>query len=147
VREWAQGQAAAREQREAVEVVVRRRELSPRLRERVEMVKAVALGYGPEASATWSGRSVRTVGEWLGRFVSRGLAALAAAPRAGRPPRATPAYLAALEVAVSTPPRTLGRAFDVWTAERLSAYLTEQTGISAEPWLAAGAAGPTRLGQ
>ena len=136
MREWAQVQAAARDQREAVEAVLRRRELSPRLRERVEMVKAVALGYRPEAIAAWSGRSVRTVGYWLERFVAHGLAALADAPRAGRPPRATPAYLAALEAAVSTPPRTLGLEFDVWTSERLSAYLAEQTGIRLSPgWL------------
>jgi transposase len=136
MREWAQVQAAAREQRETVEAVLHRRELSPRLRERVEMVKAVALGYGPAAIATWSGRSVRTVGYWLERFASNGLAALADAPRSGRPARATPAYLAALEAAVSTPPRTLGLGFDVWTSERLSAYLAEQTGIRLSPgWL------------
>jgi transposase len=100
------------------------------------MVKAVALGYGPEAIATWSGRSVRTVGYWLDRFVTRGLTALGDAPRSGRPPRATPAYLAALEAVVSTPPRALGLEFDVWTSERLSAYLAEQTGIRLSPgWL------------
>jgi transposase len=100
------------------------------------MVKAVALGYAPEAIATWSGRSVRTVGYWLERFVSHGLAALADAPRAGRPPRATPTYLAALEAAVGTPPRAIGLEFDVWTSERLSAYLAEQTGIRLSPgWL------------
>ena len=136
MREWTQVEATARDQREAVEAVLRRRELSPRLRERVEMVKAVGLGYGPEAIATWSGRSVRTVRYWLERFVTEGLTALADAPRAGRPPRATPAYLAALEAAVSTPPRRLGLAFDVWTSERLSAYLVERTGIRLSPgWL------------
>jgi transposase len=98
--------------------MLHRRALSPRVRERVEMVKAVALGYRPEAIATWSGRSVRTVAYWLERFVMNGLAALDDAPRAGRPPRATPAYLAALEAAVSTPPRRLGLEFDVWTSER-----------------------------
>ena len=136
MREWTQVQVAARGQQAAVEAVLRRRELSPRFRERVEMVKAVALGYGPEAIASWSGRSVRTVGYWLERFVSSGLGALADAPRAGRPPRATPAYLATLEAVVSTPPRTLGLEFDVWTSERLSAYLVEQTGIRLSPgWL------------
>jgi transposase len=136
VLEWTQVQAAAGDQREVVEAVLRRRELSPRVRERVEMVKAVALGYGPEAIATWSGRSVRTVIYWLERFVTSGLGALADAPRAGRPPRATPAYLAALEAAVSTSPRTLGLGFDVWTSERLSAYLAEQTSIRLSPgWL------------
>jgi transposase len=134
--DWARVQAVAGEQRAAVEGVLHRRELSPRVRERVEMVKAVALGYELEAIATWSGRSVRTVGYWLERFVAGGLAALADAPRAGRPPRATPAYLAALEAAVGRPPRALGLEFDVWTSERLGAYLAEQTGIRLSPgWL------------
>ena len=87
MREWAQVQAMARDQYQAVEGMLRRRELSPRVRERVEMVKAAGLGYGPEAIAMWSGRSARTVAYWLERFVNRGLAALADAPRAGRPPR------------------------------------------------------------
>jgi transposase len=133
VREWAPVEVAAREQRQAIESVLRRRELSPRVRERVEMVKAAGLGYGPEAIATWSGRSVRTVVHWLERFLTSGLAALADAPRAGRPPRAIPAYLAGLEAAVSTPPRALGLEFDVWTSERLSTYLAEQTGIRLTP--------------
>ena len=97
MREWMQVEAAARELRAAVEAALRRRELSPRLRERVEMVKAVALGYGTEAIATWSGRSDRTVRFWLVMLVRAGLTGLADAPGAGRPPRGTPTYLAALE--------------------------------------------------
>ena len=134
--EWMQVQSAAREQHAAVEAMLHRRGLSPRVRERMEMVKAVGLGYGPEAIATWSGRSVRTVAYWLERFVTNGLASLVDAPRAGHPPRATPAYLAALEAAVSTPPRRLGLEFDAWTSERLSTYLAEQTSIHLSPgWL------------
>ncbi len=37
---------------------------------------------------------------------------------------------------MSTPPRMLGLEFDVWTSERLSAYLVERTGIRLSPgWL------------
>ena len=136
MRAWRDVQAAAREQRAAVEGWLRQRDLNPRVRERAEMVKAAALGYGPEAIATWSGRSVRTVTYWLERFEASGLAALADAPRAGRPPRVTPTYLAALEAAVSTPPRTLGLGFDGWTSERLSTYLAARTGLRLTPgWL------------
>ena len=122
----------------AVEAQLRRRDLSPRVRERLEMVKAAALGQEFDQIATWSGRSVRTVRRWLSAWARGGLAAVADAPRPGRPPRADAAYLAALETAVETPPPVLGLPFDVWTSARLSAYLAETTGIRIAPgWLRA----------
>lgn len=129
---------AARESREAVEAALRRRDLAPRTRERLEMVKAVALGYPLAAAARWSGRTERTVGRWLAAFATGGVTAVADAPRAGRPPRADAAYLAALERAADTPPRTLGLLFDAWTSDRLSAYLAETTGVRIAPgWVRA----------
>ena len=126
------------EQRTAVEQRLRRTDLSPRERERLEMVKAAALGYEEGAIAAWSGRSVRTVRRWLGRFVAAGVAALRDAPRPGRPVKADAAYRAALEQAVTTAPRELGLPFDVWTSARLSAYLAETTGVRLAPgWVRA----------
>ena len=126
------------EQRAAVEQRLRRVDVSPRERERLEMVKAAALGYDAAAIAAWSGRSVRTVRRWLGRFVAAGLAALRDAPRAGRPVKADAAYRAALAQAVTTAPRELGLPFDVWTSARLSAYLAETTGVRLAPgWVRA----------
>src|SRR4051794_31930372 len=92
----------------AVEVALRRRDLTPRVRERLEMVKAVALGQDLEAIARWSGRRPETVCRWLEAYRVGGLMALADAPRQGRPPKATAAYVMALESAVETAPRTLG---------------------------------------
>jgi transposase len=124
------------EERRAVEAVLRRRNLPPRVRERLEMVKAAAMGQGLGAIAQWSGRTPETVQRWLQQFRTGGIAALADAPRRGRPPKADAAYLAALEQAVATSPRTLGLPFDVWTSARLSAYLVAQTGIRVAPgWL------------
>jgi transposase len=121
---------------EAVEALLRQRDLPPRWRERLEMVKAAWLGADVVAIARWSGRSVRTVRRWLAAFREGGAAALAGAPIPGRPPKADAAYLAALEAAVDTPPRTLGLPFDGWTSARLSAYLREQTGVEIAPgWL------------
>ena len=125
-------------ERAAVETLLRRRELRPRVRERLEMVKAQALGHDLGQIATWSGRSGRTVRRWLGRYGAGGVGALADAPRRGRPPRADAAYLAALERALETPPPELGLPFDVWTSERLGAYLAERTGVRIAPgWLRA----------
>jgi len=122
----------------AVEALLRQRDLVPRVRERLEMVKAALLGHELASIVRWSGRSERTVRHWLGRFAHGGIAALADAPRAGRPPVADAAYQRALEVAVETPPPQLGLPFDVWTSDRLVAYLAEQTGKRVAPgWLRA----------
>jgi transposase len=129
---------AAREAQAGVETALRRRDLAPRVRERLEMVKAVALGYSLAEVARWSGRAERTVGRWLAAFAAGGVAGVADAPRAGRPPRADGAYLAALERAADTPPRALGLLFDAWTSDRLSAYLAETTGVRIAPgWVRA----------
>ncbi len=63
------------EQRRTVEALLRRRDLPPRQRERLEMVKAVSLGQDVEAIVQWSGRTLRTVRHWLRRFVDGGPAA------------------------------------------------------------------------
>jgi transposase len=124
------------EERSAVEAVLRRRDLPPRVRERLEMVKAAAMDQDLGAIAQWSRRTPETVQRWLVAFRQGGIAALADAPRRGRPAKADAAYLVALEAAVETPPRVLGLPFDVWTSARLSAYLTQQTGTRIAPgWL------------
>jgi transposase len=124
------------EMQAAVEALLRRRELSPRQRERLEMVKAAGLGADIATIARWSGRTPRTVRRWLTTFREDGIDALAGAAIPGRPPKADTVYLAALEQAVETPPRSLGLPFDVWSSRRLSTYLAAQTDIRIAPgWL------------
>ena len=123
-------------QQAVVEALLRQRDLPPRQRERLEMVKAAGLGADVATIARWSGRTSRTVRRWLAAFRDGGVAALTGAPIPGRPRKADDAYRAALETAVETPPRTLGMPFDVWTSRRLSAYLAEMTGVHIAPgWL------------
>jgi transposase len=123
-------------QRAMVEALLRQSTPTPRVRERLEMVKGAALGWDVAAIAAWGGRTEATVRRWLAAFRDGGVAALADAPRPGRPRQADGAYLAALEAAVDTDPRTLGQGFDVWTSARLSAYLAETTGVRIAPgWL------------
>ena len=125
-------------QRAEIEVRLRRRDLTPRVRERLEMLKAFALGYDLTTIAHWSGRSPRRIQHWLRRFQERGMEALADAPRTGRPPKADAAYLAAVDEALATTPRALGLQYDAWTSARLSAYLAEQRGVTLAPgWLRA----------
>ncbi|MCA9863329.1 MAG: helix-turn-helix domain-containing protein, partial [Thermomicrobiales bacterium] len=111
------------EQQTAVETLLRQRNLPARQRERLEMVKASWLGTEVDAIARWSGRTPRTVRRWLAAFRDGGVEALAGAPIPGRPPKADAADLGALEAALDTPPRTLNLPFDVWSSQRLSAYL------------------------
>jgi transposase len=128
----------AQAERPLIEAALRRRDLAPWLRERLELVKGVALGQDEAELAAWSGRSVERIRYWLGRYQQEGIGALAAAPRAGRPPKADAPYLAALDAAVTSNPRTLGLLYDVWTSARLSAYLAEHTGVRLAPgWLRA----------
>jgi transposase len=128
----------SQEAREEVQGMLRRKKLSPRVRERLEMVKTAGMGHDLDEIAAWSGRTPRTVRRWLGAFASGGIEALADAPRSGRPPNADAAYLRALEEALESDPRELGLGFDVWTSGRLSAYLEEQTGVRiAAGWLRA----------
>src|SRR5215475_12910129 len=84
-------------QRIEVEHWLRRRDLAPRPRGRLEMVKAVGLGQTVPQIAQWSGRTERTVRHWLRRYAQGGVAALADAPRAGRPVAADAAYRRAAE--------------------------------------------------
>jgi transposase len=125
-------------QQATVAALLHQETLPRRVRERLEMVKARALGADLASIARWSGRSARRVVYWLERYCTAGPAALSDAPRSGRPPRADAAYLRALEGAVSTSPRALSLGFDVWTAARLNTYLAEQTGVHLAPgWLRA----------
>ncbi len=125
------------EEREEVRAALRREDLPPRVRERLEMVKAADLGRDLDGIAAWSGRTPRTVRRWLGAFAEGGgIEALSDAPRSGRPVVAGAAYLSALEEALRTRPRELGLGFDVWTSERLSAYLARTGGVRIAPgWL------------
>ncbi|MGH2618632.1 MAG: helix-turn-helix domain-containing protein [Thermomicrobiales bacterium] len=123
-------------QQGVVAALLQQRELPPRQRERLEMVKAAWLGEDIAVIARWSGRTPRTVRRWLTAFREGGVAALAGAPIPGRPPKADAAYLAALGAAVATPPRTLGLPFDAWSSRRLSVHLAETTGVRIAPgWL------------
>jgi len=124
------------EQRAALEALLHRTDLKPRMRERAEMVKAAVLGQDLRGICAWSGRTAETVRSWLGQYLTAGLSGLADAPRPGRPARADATYHAALAEALDQSPREAGLLFDVWTSDRLSAYLAEGTGVRIAPsWL------------
>src|SRR2546423_13333459 len=60
------------EEREELRATLRREDLSPRVRERLEMVKAADLGHDLGQITAWSGRTPRTVRRWVGAFARGG---------------------------------------------------------------------------
>src|SRR4051812_50183773 len=74
------------EEREEPRATLRREDLSPRVRERLEMVKAADLGHDLGQITAWSGRTPRTVRRWLGAFASGGGGGVARAPPPGGAP-------------------------------------------------------------
>lgn len=73
--------------------------------------------------------SLNTVTRWKQRWLRRGRRGLADGRRCGRPPKATPSYLAELLRVARRNPRKMGYAFSRWTAPRLSQYLALKTRI------------------
>src|SRR4051812_49814831 len=96
------------EEREEPRATLRREDLSPRVRERLEMVKAADLGHDLGQITAWSGRTPRTVRRWLGAFASGGVGGLARAPPPGRPLVAGAAHPWGLGGGGGDPPRPLG---------------------------------------
>lgn len=120
----------------ALDALLRRTDVKPRVRERAEMVKAALVGQNLASICRWSGRTPDTVRRWLRQYQVEGVAGIADAPRSGRPAVADATYQAALEQALTQTPRAVGLLFDVWDSRRLSAYLVEQTGVRIAPsWL------------
>src|SRR5680860_38396 len=69
----------------AVEELLTKQSLTPRHRERLEMVKAAYHGAELREIVRWSGRTDETVRRWLRVFGEGGVDALAAAGRRGLP--------------------------------------------------------------
>ena len=70
-----------------------------------------------------------TVRRWLVRYQAEGRNGLADAPRIGAPAQVTHAYRQRLLAVVRRRPRALGLTVSLWTEDRLSDYLAEQTSI------------------
>lgn len=87
-------------------------------------------GQSKTTIAATLGCSVSTVDRVRRLYRTKGLAGLRPIKPPGRPPKVTPTYRRLLCETVQTDPRTLGYAFTVWTAPRLSAYLKKRTGLS-----------------
>lgn len=70
-----------------------------------------------------------TVLRWLKRYLAEGIEGLKDDPRPGRSSVVTDAYRKRLLEVVRRRPRSLGLEYSMWTLQRLSNYLAEETGV------------------
>ena len=71
----------------------------------------------------------QTVRNWLKRWMAEGIEGLKDRPMPGAPPKITPTYKEQLLFAVRRRPRSLEQPYSMWTLQRLTDYMAEQTGI------------------
>lgn len=113
------------EQRAELHRRARARELAPRLRDRLEMVRFSDLDWSVPRIATYLGCHEQTVRRAVKAFLAGGFAALPDRPRPGRPPTLTVAHLAAVEALLDR----AARRGETWTAPRLATWLAETHGV------------------
>lgn len=103
-----------------------------RLHMRIQMVfLAVEQHLTAAAIAAIVRSDEATVRRWLKRWRAEGIEGLKDRPMPGPPPKITPQYKEQLLAVVRRRPRSLGQPYSMWTLQRLSDYLAEQTGIRA----------------
>lgn len=102
----------------------------PRYRTRAQMVlRSAEKGLKAEEIAQIVRESHITVLGWLKRYLAEGIEGLKDAPRPGRSSRLTEEYRKQLLESVRRRPRSLGLEYSMWTLQRLSDYMAEETGI------------------
>ncbi|MFE0654544.1 helix-turn-helix domain-containing protein [Streptomyces sp. NPDC059534] len=114
------------DQKSDVEGLLRQRESSRHPRMRVECVRLSGQGRTVSEIAGILEIHPVTVRRALHRFTAGGLAALADAPRCGRPPKVTRADLDAMEEMLDTAAEDGGPS---WTLPRLAAWLERERGV------------------
>jgi transposase len=99
-----------------------------RLFQRVQTVLWAAQGEPISEVADWTGVSQQTVYNWLQRYLAcHQVAALAEAPRSGRPRAAPQMTTAAILQSLPCNPRTFGYQTTVWSVQLLAAHLSRQS--------------------
>lgn len=113
-------------QRDELRTRTREAGITPRTRDRLEMVRLAGAGMTVPAIAHHLGCHEQTVRKYVKAFVADGFDALPDRPRPGRPRVVTAAHLEALETLVDAGDRT-------WTTPQLVAWLDHTHGVRVHP--------------
>ena len=100
--------------------------ITPRTRDRLEMIRLADAGWTIPRIARHLGCHEQTVRKSVKAFLADGVEALPDRPRPGRPPTVTAAHLDALEALLDTGGRT-------WTTPQLGAWLAQEYGVRVHP--------------
>ncbi len=103
----------------------REREVPPRLRDRLEMVRLSDLDWSVPKIASYLGCHEQTVRKYVKAFLAGGFDALPDRPRPGRPPTLTVGHLEAVEQHLDA----AAARGETWTAPRLATWLAETHGV------------------
>jgi transposase len=113
-------------QREELRARTRGPAVTPRIRDRLEMIRLADAGWSIPRIAGHLGCHEQTVRRHVTAFLIAGFDALTDRPRPGRPPLVTAAHLAALEERLDAGGRT-------WTTAQLVAWLESAHGVRIHP--------------
>lgn len=100
--------------------------MTPRTRDRLEMIRLADAGWSVPTIARHCDCHDQTVRKYVKAFLTDGFDALPDRPRPGRPPRVTAAHLNALTTLLDAGDRT-------WTTPQLVAWLAEEHGVRVHP--------------
>ncbi len=117
------------EQRAALNERARAREMAPRLRQRLEMVRLSDAGQTIPQIAAMLSLHQQTVRKYLKAFLESGFAALSDKPVPGRPPTVQPADLVALGQLLDD----AAAKGQTWTRPQLVRWLSEKRGVVLSP--------------
>lgn len=96
--------------------------ITPRTRDRLEMVRLSDAGWHVPAIARHLGQHAQTVRAWIKAYVQHGFEGLADQPRGGSTSALTPAILAAVRQEVQASQRT-------WSGDQLATWIQQQHGV------------------
>jgi transposase len=117
------------EQRDELNQRARARDIAPRLRDRLEMVRLSDLGQTIPQIAQSLGAHQQTVRKYIKAFVAEGFAALPDRPSPGRPPTVTRADLDAVGQLLDE----AAAQGQTWTKTRLVRWLAQERGVTITP--------------
>jgi transposase len=96
-------------------------------------VERVCEGYSTEEVADFLGVDPSSVRRWVAAFQVQGIAALAARPVPGRPPRLTPAQEKIVCRWLADSPIDHGFATELWSAPRLGLLIEQEFNVRFHP--------------